>query len=147
MVQSKFKIGDRVKAIEAVDGNLATLGKVGTVAIVSGMQIGVIFDEDVKGHSLDGKAKQGYGYNCNRGGESLELLNKKTTMQKVGIFMKKLVDKDTQTLVKAGLLSEGLEITPEGQQALNALNFEANKAGMVKLAEEKLAEEKENCKS
>jgi len=56
-------------------------------------------------------------------------------------MMKKLLDKNTQKLVKAGYINGDLELTREGNEALTAILFEQNKEELVKLAEEKLKEE------
>lgn len=72
------------------------------------------------------------------------VIKQKTVMSKVGIMMKKLLDADTQKLVKAGFINGNLELTEEGQTHLNSVVFETNKAALVTLAEEKIAEEKES---
>ena len=50
----KFKIGDRVKAVRAIDGNEKTLNKIGTVIYVeSGSHgIAVNFDDNIDGHNF-----------------------------------------------------------------------------------------------
>lgn len=61
----KFRIGDRVVAINAVDGNTGVLNKVGTVTIVnahSTYSYGIVFDKFVGGHSLDGSSDVEYGH-------------------------------------------------------------------------------------
>lgn len=55
-----FKVGMRVKALEDQDG-LPITCELGTVVFV-GLNIGIEFDENVEGHSCDGKAKQGHGW-------------------------------------------------------------------------------------
>lgn len=70
-----------------------------------------------------------------------ELETKKTTMQKVSIMMKKLLNADIQTLVKAGYLNGDLDLTLKGQTALMVQLFESNRAELVKAAEEEIAEE------
>lgn len=64
-------------------------------------------------------------------------------MSKISNMMKKLLDKDTQILVKAGYINGDLDLTPEGLKALNTIVFLENKTELVKLANEKLAEEKD----
>ena len=59
-------------------------------------------------------------------------------------MMKKLLDKDTQTLVKAGFINGDLDLTGAGQHALNTVLFIEKKAELVKLAEEVLAEAEKN---
>ena len=55
--------------------------------------------------------------------------------------MKKLLDSDTQTLVKAGYIDGDLNLTDEGREALHSELFTANKAALVKSAQAKLDEE------
>lgn len=69
------------------------------------------------------------------------LTKKKSLMTKVNVMMKKLLDKDTQTLVKAGYIDGDLELTDEGEEALDAILFQQHKAELVTLAKEQLAEE------
>jgi hypothetical protein len=81
------------------------------------------------------------------GEEQLELIDenikpKKTLMTKLNTMMKKLLDADTQTLVKAGYINGDLELTSAGRDALNTIVFQANKAALVAMAQEALEEEK-----
>lgn len=69
---------------------------------------------------------------------------KKTFMQKVSIMMKKLLDSDTQELVKAGFLNGDLMPTEEGGVELDAILFIANKAALVERAKEINAEAEKN---
>ena len=64
------------------------------------------------------------------------------TMNKLKPMMKRLLDKDTQTLYKAGYINRDLELTENGRNALNTILFTANKAELVKMAQEELDEEK-----
>ncbi len=70
----------------------------------------------------------------------VESTKKKGFMSKLSIMMKKLLDADTQTLVKAGYINGDLELTEQGEQALFATLFDANKAALVTLAQADLAE-------
>lgn len=67
-------------------------------------------------------------------------------MKKVSNMMKRLLDADTQKLVKAGYINGDLELTPEGHKALNTILFEENKAKLVKMAEEDIAEAEKESK-
>ncbi len=49
-----FKIGDRVRCSEPVDGNLNVVGRTGIVKIVDDEMIGVDFQQYVAGHTLAG---------------------------------------------------------------------------------------------
>ena len=55
-------------------------------------------------------------------------------------MFKKLVDADTQALVKAGYINGDLELTDEGKNELMALVFDANKAALVVAAQAKLTQ-------
>lgn len=66
---------------------------------------------------------------------------KKSTMSKLTTMFKSLVDADTQALRKAGFINGDLEITCEGQNELNVILFQANKAALVAVANAKIAEE------
>jgi len=58
-------------------------------------------------------------------------------------LMKRLLDKDTQVLIKAGFLNNDLSLTNKGEEEVMALMLMQNKTDLVKVAEEKLAEEAE----
>lgn len=78
-------------------------------------------------------------------GENVEVNKpKKTIMNKVSIMMKKLLDADTQELVKAGLINGDLMPTYDGISELNAILFIANKAALVERAHEINAEAEKN---
>jgi len=137
MKKQDFRVGDRVivrsKGIStsAVDCN----GLIGTIIKTS---------SEVT-NSLGGKGYAVLDIEHNKNGiwfEELELLTNKNTMQKLNSMMKRLLDADTKKLVQAGLINGDLELTDEGIEALRAIEFEGHKAELVKIAEEKIAEEK-----
>lgn len=64
----------------------------------------------------------------------------KTIMKTLNNMEKLLLDPDTQKLKKAGLINGDLEITEAGKQELDFINFKAQKAELVKRAEEIIAE-------
>ncbi len=71
----------------------------------------------------------------------IELIKRKQGLMKnLGIMLKKLVDADTQTLLKAEYLNGDLELTDAGERALLAILFSANKAELVALAQAELDE-------
>jgi len=55
-----------------------------------------------------------------------------------------LLDKDTQTLLEAGLLDKDITVSNKGFKELINLLFITNKVELVKLAEEIIKEKKEN---
>jgi hypothetical protein len=60
-----FKVGDRVRAIEAYDGKKEIVGKIGTIKhINNNFSFLVEFDENIKGHDGDGTLKRGHCWNC-----------------------------------------------------------------------------------
>lgn len=65
---------------------------------------------------------------------------KKTIMKTVSTMMKKLLDADTQKLVKAGYLNGDLDVTEQGRKELINILLLANKSELVSLAEEKIKE-------
>lgn len=65
---------------------------------------------------------------------------KKGFMKKLTTLMKKLLDADTQTLVKAGYINGDLEVTEAGEIALVNLLFMTNKADLVVMAQADLDE-------
>lgn len=92
-----------------------------------------------------GYAEVGYSTSWRDEGDMQIIKNKTITMKKLNNMMKKLLDADTQTLVKAGYINGDLELTCEGKDALFTLVFDGLKSDLVKLATEKIAEdEKDN---
>lgn len=67
---------------------------------------------------------------------------KEKNMSTLGSMMKRLLDKDTQALVKAGYINGDLELTEKGKGALWAILFSANKEALVAEAKEIIEEEK-----
>ncbi len=71
---------------------------------------------------------------------------KKPLMTRLNNFMKKLLDADTQALIKAGYINGDLELTCNGREALEFISFNANKAELVTMANEKIADEEKEAK-
>lgn len=67
-------------------------------------------------------------------------------VNKINIMVKQLVDADTKLLVKAGLIDENLNPTCLGKEHSEAITFLANKAALVEVAKEIIAEKEEDCK-
>lgn len=65
---------------------------------------------------------------------------KKPFMKKLGTMMKKLLDADTQELVKAQYINGDLELTAVGKDALWTIIFSANKQALVDMAKEENVE-------
>jgi hypothetical protein len=83
-----------------------------------------------------------YPQNITGSGETIS--QPKTNMNKLTSMLKRVLDPEAQTLYKAGYIDGNMALTAKGQEALNAILFTANKAELVKQAEEELKEEKEN---
>ncbi len=130
-VPNKFKVGDRIRNVSQkpplIGGNRGKLGKV--VEVNGSDHYSIKYDDGAQG------AGEGIHY---------EKLTKKSLMQKVSTMMKRLLDADTQTLVKAGFINGDLDLTDEGKEALYAILFDANKTALVAAAKEALTESKED---
>lgn len=74
------------------------------------------------------------------------VINKKN-MSKLSKFARKFLglDVSVHTLVEAGYISEDLKLTDAGKLALHQLSFETHKEALVKMAEEKIAEQEEEA--
>lgn len=89
-------------------------------------------------------AGQGEEYEINCWETDIKLINSnnnKTMLKTIGVMMKKLLDADTQKLVKAGFINGDLELTSDGMKALTAVLFDANKAALVAEADIVIAED------
>ncbi len=74
------------------------------------------------------------------GDHEVELVKSNSLFNRMKSLAKRLLDSDLQTLVKAGFLTESLELTSKGREAQEAIHFAADKAELVKLAAEELKE-------
>lgn len=131
---SKFKIGDKVRIHRHVKSTEAEkhLGEVCTITEgPNGFGEGIFYSTSSP-------------YNGGVYESELEPVSSttKTNMIKITPMLKTMLDKKGRTLYKADFLNGDLELTEDGKSALNTLLFEANKDELVKLAEEKLKEEK-----
>lgn len=66
-------------------------------------------------------------------------------MTRIKTLAKMLLNSDVRTLIKAKFLSDDLTITDRGRAALDAIALEANMAEVVKLAEARIEEDKDEC--
>jgi len=131
-----FKEGDEVRVIKqstdsAANGKKALIGK--TYIIKS---IGIYSEWP---YSL-GNA---YGWKD----EELELATtKKSKMQKLTPMLRKLLDPSAQKQYKAGFLNGDLELTEKGKTALLTVIYDAHKKELDTLADDVIAEDKEDKK-
>lgn len=145
-----FNVGDKVICVKDVYNNKIKVGLKGIVVdIVS--SIGVEWEEDIGGHSCNGRCKDRYGYFVNR--DNIELLTSssgkntlRTIKMKLNSMMKRLLDADTKKLIEGGIIDGDLQLTEKGRETLIAILFDEKKAELVKVAEEKIAEEKRENK-
>lgn len=70
-------------------------------------------------------------------------LKKQSLITTMTNLASRIFDKDVKTLVKAGYIDNCLNLTQGGTNALIGILFEEKKAELVKLAQEKIEEEKE----
>lgn len=130
---------------DASEGMIGTVVKSGS----SSVSVGVEFDKSfIGGHNLDGTVESSRGHWIRKSHlKVIGKLTKKTFMSRLSIMMKKLLDADTKKLVEAGFINGDLNLTEEGRVQLQTILFMANKAELVKNAEEVIAEaEKEKNK-
>jgi hypothetical protein len=77
--------------------------------------------------------------------QRLQLIKQlKSSMGKLNNMMKRLLDADTQTLVKAEYINGDLELTEKGRGALYSVLFADKKADLVALAQGELDEAKKS---
>lgn len=60
----QFKVGDIVKTIKNIDSKI-TKGMIGKIVeITDEIRLGIEFNENIQGHSLNGKVKYNHGWYC-----------------------------------------------------------------------------------
>lgn len=57
-----FHVGDRVRALYSVGFGDAHFGEIGTIVEVNHVDVGIVFDNDIRGHNLNGKCADGHGW-------------------------------------------------------------------------------------
>lgn len=125
---AKYQLGDEIRIIEGGDyrGCSPLHSLVGQVGIISSIE-----EDDRNGLH--------YRTSCDSRcipETQIELIKDrkittKKLMTKLTTMMKKLLDSDTQTLVKAGYINGDLEPTDTGNSALMTILFLANKPALV----------------
>lgn len=133
----KFKVGDRVKIIKDNSGESKYLGELATIEDI------VDYDSEYPIRlKLDSMP---YGTIDANQNEFKLYSSKKTVgiMASLSKLAKRTLDSDIKTLVKAGYLTNELEFTDEGDEALCALLLEQHKVQLVKMAKEDLKDRKE----
>ena len=135
-----YQVGDIIEVFGTSRGNYTT-DKAIVKKIIDGKHINY---EGCEGHS-------GFGYTNYAAINDVRLINHESkndsiinkSMNKISLMMKKLLNPDLQTLVKANFINGNLDLTDEGQKALNTILFSSNQKELVEMAEAKLDEEKE----
>ena len=130
----EFKVGDKVKKIDE-DCETAKEGK-NYVVTKCTLAHCSLPDNLIIGDELT----HGGGCHCQN---AWELVTNKNTMKKLNQMMKKLLDSNTKKFIKAGFINGDLELTDEGQEALNAILLEKYSQELLVLAEEQIKEDKE----
>lgn len=105
---SKFKVGDRVIAVKAPDGNKDLVGKTGTIkvfGVYDSLPYGVDFDDFTKGHECSGEARADHGWWCEA--ESLAPVGQKVVITTDG----------SETLAR---LYKGNKVTKAAKATLSA---------------------------
>jgi hypothetical protein len=64
-------------------------------------------------------------------------------MTRLTTLAKRLFNSNIKTLIKAGFLNKDLSVTERGQAGINAVILESHMEEVVKLAEERIEEDKE----
>lgn len=139
-----LRVGDQVIVTEKEDS--AKVGMTGTIVVKEpgSNRWGIRFDKEFSdGHRCcllgQNYCESGYGHFVPE--DKLKLLKTKNTiMFKLNNYIKKLVDADTQALLKAGYINGDLQPTGRGQDALISILFFANKDALVAAAKEEIAE-------
>lgn len=67
-------------------------------------------------------------------------------MTRLKTLAKRLLSKEIRTLVKGGLLNADLSVAERGRAALDAIAVEENMTALVEIANERIEEDKEECK-
>lgn len=144
-----FKVGDKVKCVEAYNDRIIPGLKGVIVNINYPGSIGIEWEKDINGHDCNGYCKNYYGYYVSK--SNIELLtssdepNKRRTIRmKLNLMMKRLLDADTKKLIEGGMIDGDLQLTPRGERNLTLLLFDEKKAELVKIAEKFIEDEKEN---
>lgn len=91
---------------------------------------------------------QGIGVNGDQitvhGCSSSNFIKANKSKMKITNLVKKILDKDTRTLVKAGFINGDLALTDEGTAELLGILFMEKKSELLKVAEEKITENETN---
>jgi len=136
-----FKVGDRVRVIKSLMSGCALMGDELLILMLHHQTKNGLF------------MRACFPDNPNRffGAYSTELQviepatpEKKPIMKKLNNMMKRLLDADTQTLVKAEYINGDLELTGKGQEALYSVLFADKKADLVALAQVELDDTKKS---
>lgn len=126
-----MKVGDKVKVINAYI-NKEVIGKVMTVTRVNGSNV-YLGDIGTPWTIPTSFLKL------------VESRHESKDMKSLTIMAKKLLDPDTKTLIKAGFVTDSLELSDDGDDALKTMLFLKYRDEMVKEAKAKIKESKKKC--
>lgn len=155
---TKFKIGDYVEyfgynvscesARERWDKRLVVpvnderhlkVGEIYKVVAIKDTDYG--FFIDIQGKDIRGDNVVVHGCSSSN---FIKNNNVNNTKMKITNLVKKILDVDTRKLVQAGFINGDLALTDEGVSELVGILFLEKKTELVKIAEEKLKDEKED---
>ena len=138
----EFKIGDKIKIIKKPACWSSGGGKCPLdLSYPRDFTISSIIPEEGNWFSIG--TEEGYGFSSDslNSDNTIIIKTQKTMCQKLNSMMKRLLDADTKKLIRADLINGALLLTDEGKEALISILFEQNKAELVKMAEEIIAEQ------
>lgn len=127
-MQGKFQKGDRV--------TILSNGKSGII---------VNYDKDWDEYKIEldsGEITNWTAEDNLQGGRSVKqgVAKHITTMGKLTILAKKVIDADLRNMIRVGWLDNSLQLTQDGEDAIMAHYLSENKAAFGKMAEEALKE-------
>lgn len=140
MKTPKFKVGDKVRRIK--ESHMG-MGKGDTAKIIGWGCLDTVkldvFDGEHSKENLE--LVEEPSLTVDRGNAfSLIKEMEEYSMTTISNFAKRLLDKNTQALIKAGYMNECLELTSKGREALELIAFVAYKDALVAAAEADIKE-------
>lgn len=126
-----IKAGDKVRATKSCSG--AICGEVYEVFSSIGKQLFICEG------GINALKKSGEGCSCIPSWELIE--NNKSSMSKISIMMKKLLNSNVQKQVKVGYINGDLELTDKGTKALLSILYTEKEVELTAMADEELVQE------
>lgn len=112
---SKFKVGDRVKAIALCDDKkIDCCGTVMKLMPGHRLDVGVKWDEYINGHTLSNLCTDGFGWECEE--SSLRLLESNNKLNMKEKFITMFLSEPEKSFRKAGITNGDGLLTDDGQK-------------------------------